>query len=294
MTLIAITCGIYAAPYRFIDALSALYQCTVYEDPVLVKQTGQAHDLKTDLIFRTIQCRHIPFDNFTHDRKKCLAALKVQISKNILNGPCLFSGVLSHLIPGSVSGIYRIMSPTPMQVRSQRAMAEDHSSSQAAAAAIARFDHRGQRFAAQLNLNSLWDPARHDMVLEWRGIDTTVYDMTREEVSQAIKKVRSDIESSRGNVDKNMHAVDFNISSRVDAALAGLGHHLIIESDSGHVLVTLDRKVMNLARAQKEIMDLAHAVPGVKSVKTKIGPNFYKGGIVRNLNLITPFKRKNR
>ena len=163
MTLIAITCGMYAAPYRLIDALSALYQCAVYEDPALVKQTGQAQDLRTDLIFKSIQCRQIPFDNFTHDRKKCLAALKVQISQNILRGPCFSSGVLSHLI---------------------------------------------------------------------------------------------------------------------------------IESDSGHVLVTLDRKVMNLARVQKEIMDLAGAVPGVKSVKTKIGPNFYKGGVVRNLNLTTPFKRK--
>ncbi len=69
MTLIAITCGIYASPHRFIDALSALYKCSVYEDPALVKQTGQAHGLKTDLIFKSIQCRQIPFDNFTHERK---------------------------------------------------------------------------------------------------------------------------------------------------------------------------------------------------------------------------------
>ncbi|WP_319577592.1 cytidylate kinase family protein [uncultured Desulfobacter sp.] len=292
MTLIAITCGIYAAPYRFIDALSALYQCTVYEDPVLIKQTGQAHDLKTDLIFRSIQCRHIPFDNFTHDRKKCLAALKVQISQNILSGPCLFSGVLSHLIPTSVSGIYRIMSATPMQVRRQRAMVLNKLSSQTATNTITRSDHREQRFAAQLNIDSLWDPARYDMALEWRKIDAATHDMTREGINQALKKIRSDMASPTGNANKNKHAVDFNISSRVDAALAGLGHHLIIESDSGHVLVTLDRKIMNLARAQKEIMDLARAVPGVKSVKTKIGPNFYKTGMIRNFNLTTPFKRK--
>lgn len=292
MTQIAITCGIYASPYRVIDALSALYQCTVYEDPVLVEQTGQAYDLKTDLIFKSIQCRQIPFDNFTHDRKKCLAALKVQISQNILNGPCLFSGILSHLIPASVSGIYRIMSATPMQVRRQRAMNIDHLSSQAATNAIARSDHGEQRFAAQLNLDSLWDPARHNMALEWKKIDAAAHDMTIEAVNQGLEKIRSDIASSTENADKIIHALDFNISARVDAALAGLGHHLIIESDSGHVLVTLDRKVMNLARAQKEIMDLAREVPGVKSVKTKIGPNFYKGGIVRNLNLTAPFKRK--
>ncbi len=292
MTLIAITCGIYASPHRFIDALSGLYQCTVYEDPVLVKQTAQAHNLKTDLLFRSIQCRQIPFDNFTHDRKKCLAALKVQISQNILNGPCLFSGVLSHLIPASVSGIYRIMSATPMRIRRQRAMSLYQLSNQAAATAIARSDQRDQRFAAQLNLDSLWDSARHDMVLEWSKIDAATHDITREAVSQTLEKIRPDIESSMENANKNMHAVDFNISSRVEAALAGLGHHLIVESDSGHVMVTLDRKVMNLARAQKEIVDIARAVPGVESVKTKIGPNFYKGGIVRNLNLTAPFKRK--
>lgn len=292
MTLIAITCGIYASPYQFIDALSALYQCTVYEDPILVKQTGQAHDIKTDLIFRSIQCRHIPFDNFTHDRKKCLAALKVQISQNILSGPCLFSGVLSHLIPASVSGIYRIMSATPMQVRRQRAMGLYQLSNQAAAIAIARSDNREQRFAAQINLDSLWDPARHDMALEWRKIDTAAHDMTRDEVNQALEKIRSNIADPTGNADENMHAGDFNTSSRVDAAIAGLGHHLIIESDSGHVLVTIDRKVMNLAQTQKQIMEIARVVPGVESVKTKIGPNFYKVGTVRNLNLIAPFKRK--
>lgn len=292
MTLIAITCGLYASPYRFIDALSALYQCTVHEDPVLVKQTSQAHDLKTDLILRSIQGRHIPFDNFTHDRKKCLAALKVEISKHILSGTCLFSGVLSHLIPTSVSGIYRIMSAPPMQLRSQRAMVMGQLSDQAAAAAIARSDHREKRFAAQLNIASLRDPARHDMILEWRKIDTTAHDITREEVDQTLEKIRTDIERSMKNANKNRQAVDFNISSRVDASLADLGHHLIIESDSGHVLVTLDRKVMNLSRAQKEIMDLACVVPGVKSVTTKIGPNFYKGVIVRNLNITAPFKRK--
>ncbi|MCG8552973.1 MAG: hypothetical protein MI799_21405 [Desulfobacterales bacterium] len=292
MTLIAITCGIYASPHRFIDALSALYQCTVYEDPALIKQTGQAHDLKTDLIFKSIQCRQIPFDNFTHDRKKCLAALKVQISQNILSGPCLFSGVLSHLIPTSVSGIYRIMSDTPMQVRRQRAMGIAQLSSQAATNKIIRSDHGEQRFAAQLNLDSLWNPALHDTILEWRKIDSATHDMTQEDVNRTLQTIRPKIEALMGNTNKSKHAVDFNVSARVDAALAGLGHHLIIESDSGHVLITLDRKVMNLARAQKEITDLARTVPGVKSVKTKIGPNFYKAGTIRNLNLTTPFKRK--
>ncbi|WP_321492676.1 hypothetical protein [uncultured Desulfobacter sp.] len=292
MPLIAITCGLYASPNRFIDELSALYQCTVYEDPMLVDQTGQAHDLKTDLIFKSIQGRHIPFDNFTHDRKKCMAALKVQISENILNGPCIFSGVLSHLIPGSVCGIYRIMSATPIQIRNQRAVTMDRLSIQAADAAIARSDQTEQRLAVHLNLDTLWDRTLHDMVLEWDDIDTSALDMTMDAVHQALGQVRSDIGRSMDHTHKNMHAVDFNISSRVDAALAGLGHHLIIESDSGHVLVTLDKKVMNLARAQKEIMDIACMIPGVKSVKTKIGPNFYKGGIARNLNLTAPFKRK--
>jgi hypothetical protein len=292
MTLIAITCGMYAAPHRLIDALSALYQCAVYEDPALVKQTGQAHDLKTDLIFKSIQCRQIPFDNFTHDRKKCLAALKVQISKNILNGPCLFSGVLSHLIPASVSGIYRIMSATPMQVRRQRAMNIDQLSSQAATHAIYRSDQRDERFTAQLNIDSLWDPARHDMNLEWGKIDTTTHDMSQEDVNRALEKLHPGIEIATSDPNKKMRTLDFNISSRVEAVLAGLGHSLIIESDSGHVMVTLDGKVMNLAQAQKQIVDLARAVPGVRSVKTKIGPNFYKGGIARNLNITAPFKRK--
>ena len=292
MPLIAITCGLYASPDRLIDALSALYQCTVYKDPVLVKQTGRSHNLKTDLIFRAIQDRHIPFDNFTHDKKKCLAALKVQISENILSGPCLFSGVLSHLVPASTCGIYRIMSPAPMQVRSQRAIAIEHLSSQAAATAIAKADHKDQRFAAQLNITSLLDPALHDMVLDWKKIDANVSDMTGQDVDQSLKKIEPEIERAIKHTHKKSGAVDFNIGSRVDEALAGLGHHLIIESDGGHVLVTLDQKVMNLARAQKEIIDIAGVVPGVKSVKTKIGPNFYKGGIVRNLNLTAPFKRK--
>lgn len=292
MSLLAITCGMYAAPYRLIDALSALYQCAVYEDPALVKQTGRTHDLKTDLIFKSIQCRQIPFDNFTHDRKKCMAALKVQISQNILNGPCLFSGVLSHLIPASVSGIYRIMSAPPMHIRRQRAMRIDQLSSHAAAHAISRSDQRDQRFAAQLNLDDLWDPTRHDMDLAWEAIDTTTHDMTQEDVNQVLETIRPGIEMATSNSNKKMRALDFNISSRVETVLAGLGHSLIIESDAGHVLVTLDGKVMNLAQAQKQIADLARAVPGVRSVKTKIGPNFYKSGIARNLNITAPFKRK--
>ena len=292
MTLIAITCGMYAAPYRLIDALSALYQCTVYEDQALVKQTGQAHDLKTELIFKSIQCKQIPFDKFTHDRKKCLAALKVQISDNILNGPCLFSGVLSHLIPTSVSGIYRIISAPPMQVRRQRAMRMAQLSSQAATQAIARSDQREQRFATHLNLENLWEPTRHDMNLEWDKIDKTTHDMTREDVNRTLEIVRPGIETATNDPKKKVRTLDFNISSRVEAVLAGLGHNLIIESDSGHVLVTMDGKVMNLTRAQKEIVDLARQVPGVKSVKTQIGPNFYKSGIARNLNFTAPFKRK--
>ncbi len=55
-----------------------------------------------------------------------------------------------------------------MQVRRQRAMSIAQLSSQAATNNIIRSDHSEQRFAAQLNIDSLWDPALHDMILEWR------------------------------------------------------------------------------------------------------------------------------
>ncbi len=294
LPLIAITCGQYASPCKLVDAASALYNCPVFEDVEVIQAAARGHGLKKELIFKAVQGRHIPFDNFTHDRKKCMAALKVQITDCICKGPCIFSGILSHLIQSPEPVFYRILSDTPRQYRVKQAREKDKLSGQEAMAAITKADRRTQRFADLLGLPSLYEPGLHNLALDWQKADKESFDLTESQLKSTLEKIQADLNASIFTSKNKETVFDLNTSARVEFALAELGHCLVIESHSGHILVTLDRKVMNLSKAQQEITDLARVVPGVKSVKTKIGPNYYKGGITRNFDFGAPFRRKSK
>ena len=290
MPLIAITCPRYATPLNFVEALSAFYNCPSYEDIDIVKETAQVYDLKKELIFNAFQGGQIPFENFTHDRQKCMAALKVQITYHICNGSCIFSGILSHLIQEPAPLFFRILANTPWQYRITQAMEKEGKASQDVKSYLTKADRRTQWFADSLGLPSLLNPVLHHMSLEWQKTDQTTYELTADQIDGILKEIDSN--QLPALAIKKETAIDLHTSARVEFALAGLGHTLIIDSQAGHILVTLDRKVMNLARAQQEILDLAGVIPGVKSVKTKIGPNYYKGSITKNLDFSTPFRRK--
>ncbi len=84
--------------------------------------------------------------------------------------------------------------------------------------------------------------------------------------------------------------IDFKLISEIDLVLSEIGQGLLIGIEGGNVIVTIDKKVMMLARLQQKIVTVVQKIPGVKSVETKIGKNYYKGNIIRNYEFETPLR----
>jgi two-component system, OmpR family, response regulator CpxR len=78
---------------------------------------------------------------------------------------------------------------------------------------------------------------------------------------------------------------DFLLDCKVYVALAEEGHDVGVESKSGDVTVTINRYVMRLESYEEELSEIVSTVPGVKSVKTKVGPHFNQPNIYPKLDL---------
>ena len=91
--------------------------------------------------------------------------------------------------------------------------------------------------------------------------------------------------------DQSRNAVkDFLLEAEVETALINEGHAVGVKAENGSITLTINKNVLLLSRLEDELRSLAEKVPGVTSVKTKVGPDFHKADIYRKFDFEMPSK----
>jgi CheY-like chemotaxis protein len=83
---------------------------------------------------------------------------------------------------------------------------------------------------------------------------------------------------------------DFLLAAKVEVALVQEGHTVDVNVKDGSVTLIINKHVLMLSRLEDELKSIVNRVPGVKSVDTKVGKDFYKTDIYRKIDLETPSK----
>jgi CheY-like chemotaxis protein len=285
MSVIAVFSGSYCHADEVVRGLVDLLSYRLTDDAALVDEAGRLFQADPAKLMRAMTAKASVFDKFTHEKARSLATVKAALAETLKQDRLVVHGYAAHLIPKDISHVLKICLIADMKYRVRQAMEVDGVSEREAQKKILREDESRVLWVEHLfQQKDPWAPQLYDMVIP---MDKTSVDGAVDLVRQNIEKeVLQMTPGSRDAVE------DFTLSSHVELKLAGAGHNVQVSARSGAVLITINKQVLLLSSLESELKRIAGAVPGVKSVETKVGPGYYKTDIYRKYDFDLPLPSK--
>lgn len=282
MSVLSITNGLFADSEKIIKMLARQLNCKIITDEHIIEKTHQEYNIKIASLLKVAENKQIVFNDFTHEKEKCIAALKKTLAGFVKEGNCIFHGLMGHLIPKEATHIMRILIIAEKKQRIQNAMSNNNLSEKEATKEIYNSDKLAFLWTSFLFQKKAWDNSLYDIIIPSKTLD----------VEESVNLVSKHLQKLPFNDEEliELEALDFKLASEVESALSEIGQGLLVKSKNSNIDVTIDKKVMMLTKFQQKIIQTAQTIKGVKSVETKIGKNYYKGNIVRNYEFETPLR----
>jgi CheY-like chemotaxis protein len=282
MSILTITSGLYSNAGETAKKLAEKTNGKVITDADIIEKAHKTNDINLSTLQKVLDSKPLAFNDFSHEKEKCLATIQKTISDYAASGDCIFHGILGHLIPGEISHTMKILIITDKKTRTQNGIASHDLSEKEALKHINHSDKIAALWTNGLFHRKAWDEALYDIVIPSDKLDT------HESVSLIIEHRKKLLANKEDLIKKEIS--DFSLISDINLALSEIGQGLSVKTNDGNVIVTIDKKVMMLTRFQQKIMTAVQKIPGVKSVETKIGKSYYKGTIIRNFEFETPLR----
>ncbi len=282
MSILIITSGLYSNAGETAKKLSEKLNTKIITDADILEKTHQNNDITLSTLQKVVENKPIAFNDFTHEKEKCLALIQKTISDYASSGNYIFHGILGHLIPVEISHVMRVLIITDKKTRIQNGVASHGLSEKEALKNIDQSDKVAALWTNSLFSKKAWDQSLYDIVIPSDKLDS------EESVNLVLKHIEKLLSNKEDLIKKEI--LDFKLISEIDVVLSEIGQGLLARIDKGNIIVTIDKKVMMLTRLQQKIVTAINKIPGVKSVETKIGKNYYKGTIIRNFEFETPLR----
>lgn len=281
MSSIAFFHGIFCNEAAVVRQLLKKTDYTLVTDKDLISEAGRLSGLSEDKVARILSAKTSVFNRFNHERERSLASLKLALAKRLRSDNVLILGVAGLLIPKQISHVLRVCLIAGMKFRKLLAKQQDGLSEKEATTLIHQKDMDLSKWIDSIfGKADPWDASLYDIV-------TPVDKKNDEEVAELIveslnSKVLSSTEASRKMVD------DFLLAGEVELVLAREGHSIEVSAKNGDVTLTVNKHVLMLHRLEDELQSIVEKVKGVRSVKTKVGKDYYKTDIYRKCDFQMP------
>lgn len=282
MSLITITNGLYSNADTIVQGLAERTGSRIMTDGKILELTAKTHDIKPATLQKVVQTKPIAFNEFTHEKEKSLACIKKTISDCTFQGDIILHGLLGFLVPKEISHVLRVLIITDKKNRIRHGVEVHGLPESEVRKNIDLADKTAMLWTNFLFNQKAWESSLYDMVL---ASDKIGPEECVDRISTNRKKLLfTEEELIRRELE------DLRIISEAEIALSHIGQGLSATAKQGHVEVTIDKKVLMLSSFQQKIVQTVENIPGVVSVETKIGKNYYKGNIVRNFEFETPLR----
>ncbi|MCU0594237.1 MAG: cytidylate kinase-like family protein, partial [Desulfobacterota bacterium] len=199
---------------------------TLVQDQEIVTEASRASNLGDTKISRAFSARTSVFNKFTHERERSIAHLRLTLAERLSRDGLLIDGFVSHLIPREVSHALRVCLIADMKFRASLASKDQGLSEKDAVKLIHKQDDdRLAWVSALFQKNNPWDPSLYDIVIP----------MNKKTVQEAAGLIVQNTASDAVKVTAaSRQAVqDFLLAAKVEAVLAGEGHHVGVSSKRG-------------------------------------------------------------
>jgi two-component system, OmpR family, response regulator CpxR len=251
-------------------------------DSDIAAKAGKLSDLSESKILKAFSAKVSVFNQFTHEKERSIAYLKLAVAETITEDNLLINGFTSLLIPAGIAHILKVCLIADMKYRLSIAGSSGLSENEALKMLHRSDEDRMSWTKSILEKDDPWDVSIYDMVLPTDK-------MNSKEIAELVKNtLEKDILKTSAAGEKAIQ--DFILAARVETELIKAGHYIIAESNDGAVTLTINKNVLMLKRLEEELQSLAIKIPGVQSVATKVGKKFYQPDIVRRYDLEMPSK----
>ena len=252
-------------------------------DKEVVSDASRLSGIAETKIERAFTARTSVFNKFTHEREHSIAYLRLALAHILSVDQLVISGFSGQLIPKEVSHALRVCIIADMKSRISAAVREEGLSENEAIKLLRKQDEDCASWALiSHNINDPWDPSMYDIIMPSDK-------MTAKEAADIIKE--NLVKDAVQPTDDSKKAVeDFLLASRVEVALVLEGHNVGVTAKDARVTITINKHVLMLGRLEEELKSIAEKISGVRSIETKVGPDFHKTDIYRRYDFEMPSK----
>lgn len=223
------------------------------------------------------------FNSFTHEKERSIAFLKLALAEMLPADNLIVSGYVSHLIPKKITHTLRVCLIADLKYRSAAAARAAGGSKKEAAKLIHKQDEAAALWvSAVAGSNDPWAAALYDILIPMDKVTPA------EAQDIILSHFRQDVLQPTGA--SRQAAQDFLLAAQVEVALAKEGHNVQVGSASGAVTLIINKHVLMLSRLEDELKSIAGKVPGIRSLETKVGKDYYQADVYRRYDFELPSK----
>ena len=225
------------------------------------------------------------FNNFSHEKERCLAWFKIVLGHLIQEGDLVYWGLAGLMIPQDIGHVLRVCLIADTRSRAEGLAVQSGLDVKEALERVHQEDEAAMLLASYLGQPDPWDAGLYDMVVPM--------DKTTPEEAQALIRQHAHSGQLLTTSESLAAASDFILAARVELALLDKGHNtrdLAVAVRRGAAVITINKKVMRLSHLEEELKRLVGQVEGVGSVETEVGPGYYQADVYLKTDFDLPSK----
>ena len=281
MPVANIFCGSYCKAEQIAAEASRKLGYRLVDDTILIAETAKRFSVDETKLLRSLTGKTSIFNKFTHEKERSLACMKIVLADFLKADDFLMIGYTGLMIPREISHVLKVCVIADMKYRI--GVASGEIAEKEAIKRIRREDENRALWVDYLfRKKDPWDPSLYDIVIpSHKTTENEAAELICDHMYSHVLKVTG---RSRKAVE------DFSLAAQVNLRLAEEGHDIAVSATDGDVLLEINKHVMRLSALEVELTALAKAIPGVRSVKTRVGAGFYQSDVYRKFEFDLPSK----
>ncbi|MFC1729477.1 response regulator [candidate division KSB1 bacterium] len=282
MAIITIFAGSYCNSEEIGERVAAALKYRMLQDDNLFQKTSDQFHMPVNTIRRALHGPPSFFNNITHEKEKAVVFLKSELIELVKDDCVVYTGFAGHLLPAKISHVLRILVIANKEFRSKKIIQELGESEKDALGIMRKNDNDMLRWTHYLLDKSPWDESLYDIVIPMHKytVDAAVEMITENAKNEAVQ-----------TTGKSQAAVaDFLLECQISQLLIEKDPQIEVECNNGAVTILINKEVMRLEHFKKQLSELAQTVPGVASVKARIGSKYNLPKILPGIDVDAPSK----
>jgi len=266
MSSIALFYSVFTEEKEIRLQLASASGYSIIQDSDIIEEVCLRYNIGKDKVERALYGPTSVFNNFTLERERITACLKLVMAEQLNSSGNIFSGFIAHLVPSTITHVLKVGLFDDKGKRIQRAVKEGLTEKRALKL-IRKNDAKATDWTDFLYKKSANDSSLYDIVIP---IDTGQPESAVQLIMENYHKpavLMSEI--SRQAVD------DMILGAQVEQALIENGHTVEVKANKGQITLLVNKSVHNFSKLANTLTTIVKNVGGVNSVNVSKGKDYF-------------------